>query len=74
MAALPSHVPIPPFPRWTGMRATLGRPHYHGPTPAGVELAVVAHVPPITRRARLWMAWRVATATAEGVPDAAADR
>lgn len=65
MASLPPYVPIPPFPRWTGMRVTLGQPHQRGRT-----LTVRLHVPSITRRARLWIAWR--TLTRQGMPDAAA--
>jgi hypothetical protein len=65
VAALPSYVPLPPFPRWTGMRVTLGQPSHDGHT-----LTATVHVPSITCRARLWVAWRMLTR--RGVPDAAA--
>jgi hypothetical protein len=47
------------------MRVTLGQPHQRGRA-----LTVRLHVPSITRRARLWIAWR--TLTRQGMPDAAA--
>jgi hypothetical protein len=61
-------VPIPPWPRWCGMTATFGPPRGDG---AG-HLSVVITVPPLTRRARLWAAWRLLTA--REAPDAPADR
>lgn len=65
MAALPPYVPIPGFPRWTGMRVRLGAPRATGAT-----VTVVLTVPRITYRARLWAMWRVISR--QGVPDAAA--
>lgn len=45
---------IPPFPRWTGMRAHLTGPHtdQHGRTVAHVRFR-------ITRRALMWARWRM---------------
>lgn len=61
MAALPDSIPVPPFPRWTGVRARLAparaaRPGY---------LAVIVTAPTITRRARLWLAWHHLTKGAD---------
>lgn len=67
MAAMPRRVPLPPFPQWTGMYATISAPRQQGLT-----VTADLHIPSITLRARLWIAWR--TLTRRGVPDAAAQQ
>ncbi|MFI1677052.1 hypothetical protein [Streptomyces sp. NPDC020607] len=60
---MPATIPIPPFPRWTGMKATLGSPLR---TSGGIQVSLSFHV---TKRARLWMLWL--RLTGKEVPDAA---
>jgi hypothetical protein len=54
-----ARAPLPPFPRWTGAHVIIGAPD---PMPTDgrrvLHAAVSAH---ITRRARLWAAWRALT-------------
>lgn len=55
---------VPPFPRWTGVTATLGRPHLAEGRTLQFPLSFR-----ITKRARLWMLWL--RLTRRGVPRAA---
>ncbi|WP_159058990.1 hypothetical protein [Streptomyces scabiei] len=57
--------PVPPFPRWTGVRAYAAGPHRD--PGGGLAMTVSAR---LTRRARLWVRWRLLTG--KGVPGAAA--
>lgn len=55
--------PVPPFPRWTGVKATIGPPSGHVVTRHGNGLESVA-IPMsvrLTRRARWWAGWRMLT-------------
>jgi hypothetical protein len=65
MAGLPKWTARGPFPRWTGMRVHMN------PMP-GDKLSIAVTMPPLTRRVRLWLAWRLLTR--QGVPDAAAQQ
>lgn len=64
MARMPKRMPVPGFPRWTGLHVRLGPPDFDG-----LRMFVNASVSPITYRARIWWAWRALTR--RGVPDAA---
>jgi hypothetical protein len=55
--------PVPGFPRWTGVKATVGPPRQHtftrhadGRTTVGIPVSVR-----LTRRARWWVRWRMLT-------------
>lgn len=58
--------PVPPFPRWTGVRADVC-----GPTVRQNGALVVKLKVRLTRRARLWVRWRMLTG--RWPSDAAAD-
>lgn len=52
----PAPIPLPGFPRWTGAHVNVRI----GPSDGPGALALITSVR-LTRRARLWAAWRYAT-------------
>ncbi|MFJ8900023.1 hypothetical protein [Streptomyces sp. NPDC102370] len=53
-----ARAPLPPFPRWTGAHVTLGMPKHTSTNADGRRMLHVPLTVHITRRARLWAAWR----------------